>query len=262
MNRACAIAFLSWMLALSCSQQDINCCDCLEASGASDPHDYPMLPGSSEWAALKTGEEMYQACQIPNHTLKNMCTVGLVDSWLTYPLLINVFAWITPQRGIEEMQQNFNGLNELLTNRDDAGTKLLSRYALMDPSGYGSDWSSEEKGKFAITLTVFELTIAQNSSLQKMSAQQRIDLLREAIRKRSAKASDTLYEPLANRSDVYIMARVMLYDHFDEFVQVTTQDNEIKHFSETCQYLYLSGNPNPGEDLEKIIEIAVSYAMQ
>jgi hypothetical protein len=132
----------------------------------------------------------------------------------------------------------------------------------MDPSGYGSDWSSEEKGKFAITLTVFELTIAQNSILQKMSAQQRIDLLREAIRKRSAKASDTLYEPLANRSDVYIMARVMLYDHFDEFVQVTAQDNEIKHFSETCQYLYLSGNPNPGEDLEKIIEIAVSYAMQ
>jgi hypothetical protein len=58
------------------------------------------------------------------------------------------------------------------------------------------------------------------------------------------------------------MARVMLYNNFDEFVQVAALDNEIKHFSETCQYIYLSGNPNPGEDLEKIIEMAESYAMQ
>lgn len=261
LHRAYPLVLLVLLLTSGCDH-DEKCCECLEARGEADSYTYPIQPGSPEWANLKTGEEMYQACQIPSATLEKMCTHGLIESWLTYPLLLNVFAWVTPQRGIDEMRQNFNGLNELLNNRSDGGTKLLSRYQSLDPSGYDAQWSSAEKGRYVITITAFELTVAQKSILDKLSALERIALLEEAVKKRIIKEGDSLYEPLANPSDVYIMARVMIHDDFEKFMQVIEQDFEIKHFSETGEYIYSAGNPDPGEDLTRIIEIAKSYVAQ
>lgn len=251
--------FLSLLLFFpGCNRDNAKCCDCLEAQGKSDEYIYPLTPASPGWANLKTGEQMYQACQIPSNRVKDMCTIGLIDSWLTYPLLLNVFAWVTPQKGIEAMQKNFDGLSELLV-RSDAGVKLLVRYKILDPSGYDPQSSSADKGKFVISLTVFELTIAQKSIIEKLSSAGRKELVREALKKRTAKVLDKIYSPLSNPSDVYIMARTMIYDNYPEFVTILNSDTTIQHFSESAEYAYSATNPNPGQDLNTIIEIAKTY---
>ncbi len=254
---------LSLLPSLSrCNKENAKCCDCLEAQGKSDVYVYPLTPGSAGWANLKTGEEMYQACQIPSNLMREMCTIGLIDSWITYPLLINVFAWVTPQRGIEAMKGNFDGLNELLANRTDAGIKLLAKYKRLDPSSYDPQMSSAQKGNFVISLTVFELTIAQKSIVEELSSVGRKDLVTEALKKRSAKALDTLYAYLANPSDVYIMARTMIHDDYTAFKTILDTDSTVKHFSETAEYAYPSNDPNPGRHLDLIIETAKTYIAQ
>lgn len=241
----------------SCDDRDVKCCECAEATGDSDVYIYPLTPESPRWANLKTGEEMYQACQIPTVTLKNMCTSGLIDSWLTYPLLFNVFAWITPQTGIDAMKGNFNGLSELL-NRRDVGSKLLAKYKQVDPSGYNPDWSNAEKGKYSIRLFVLELTLAQNQSLEHLTSIEIMELMTEAIKKRDSKEKDMIYKPLSDVSDVYIMARVMIYQKYEPFLLLVDNDPEIKFFSDSCVYGYVEGM-DPSEDLDQIVMYAKNY---
>ena len=41
-------------------------------STASDAYDFPVKPGTKEWAAFTTHEEMVDACQIPESILHNI----------------------------------------------------------------------------------------------------------------------------------------------------------------------------------------------
>lgn len=36
--------------------------------------DYPIKPGTEEWTNFKSGQEMLNACQIPENILKNLST--------------------------------------------------------------------------------------------------------------------------------------------------------------------------------------------
>jgi hypothetical protein len=248
------------LIANSCDDRDIKCCQCIEDNGESDAYIYPLTPESPEWASLSSGEEMYQVCQIPTGTLRNMCTVGLVDSWLTYPLLFNLFAWLTPQAGIDRLRDNFNGLNELL-NRRDVGGKLLAKYKQVDPSGYNPDWSNADKGKYSISLFVLELTLAQKQSLEFLTSIEIVELMTEAIKKRDSKETDSIYEPLSDISDVYIMARVMIHQKYEPFLLLVDNDPEIKFFSDSCVYGYVEGT-DPSEDLDQIVMYAKNYLIQ
>ncbi len=256
-NKFLACVFILFV-SNACDDDDQKCCECLEAQGKSDAYIYPLTPASPEWINLKTGEEMYQACQIPSNILKNMCTLGLIDSWQTYPLYITVFAWPTPQRGIEEMQSNFNGLKELL-NRNDAGEKLLLKYEILDPAGYNPSGSSIEKGKYAILLKIFELTMSQKSILDQLNSSEKKDIVIHALKKRLIKESDPLYEPFTDIGDVYLMARVMIADNYQDFINILNNDSQIQFFTQSALYTVESGNPNPREDLDKIVESAKMY---
>jgi hypothetical protein len=156
----------------------------LSAEGKSDAYIYPLTPESPEWAQLQTGEEMYAACLIPSGQLKDMCTHGILDSWLTYPLLLNVFAWPTPQKGIDAVKEQFNGLMEFY-RRPNAGLSAFNKYKALDPSSYDPSWSSVEKGRFAILIAVIELTISQEAVLRTLSSAERKELVKEALKKRT-----------------------------------------------------------------------------
>ena len=256
-----------WTIAsalLAACEQDSKCCSCLEMEGKSDKYDYPIVPGTPEWAALKTEEEIYNACQIPNDILADMCEIGLVDSWLTYPLRSNIFTWPTPQLGFEQITENFNGLNQLLTRP--SSQILLKKYKLYDPSGYDPNDSNVEIGKYTVDLLILELTLSQFMIIDKLSPSQRIELVDEALSKRTLKLADPVYhgttdpDVLYHSGDVYIMAHCMVHSDYEPFMTELAKNNDaLKHFVETGQYVFPTGSTTPAADLMTIVNHAKGF---
>ena len=60
---------------------------------------------------------MIEVCQLPEEWLKTD-TGSLFCCVLTYPLLIDVFAWSSFKEGVEEVSTYFNGMQELLNRKD------------------------------------------------------------------------------------------------------------------------------------------------
>ena len=247
---------LIFIILVGCGDKNAKCCDCLEASGKSDKYEYPLKPGMPEWANVPS-DQIYNVCQIPEGVLKDMCPVGLVDSWFTYPLKNFVFVWPTPQEGIEKLTAKFNGLNSLLQTTN-AKEILLKDYSEFDPSGYATNATIDDLGRYANDLFILELTIAQNKIIVKLSKDQRKALVAEALRKRILKDNDQIYNSLFNVSDAYIMSHVMIQDQYQPFINDLT-DPSLIYFTQTCIYLYQANSVNPRENLTKILDHAKNY---
>jgi carbonic anhydrase len=62
--------------------------------------DYPVKPGTKEWATFETGEQMFNACQIPLDILNTISTKELVTICLNYPLFNDYVAFNNEREGI------------------------------------------------------------------------------------------------------------------------------------------------------------------
>ena len=89
--------------------------------------DYPIKPGTDEWAAFKTGEQMVNACQIPLEILRTLTTKELVEISLNYPLFNNYMAFNDERKGVNSIITRFNGLREL-SQRADCVNELIQAY--------------------------------------------------------------------------------------------------------------------------------------
>jgi hypothetical protein len=258
------VVAVSFLLLAEC-EHDSKCCSCLEAEGKSDKYDYPIVPGTPEWLNLQSGEEMYEACQIPADVLAEMCAVGSVDSWLSYPLRSNIFTWPHPKLGLDRITENFNGLNKLL-NTPSTSEVLFKKYPGLDPSGYDANATGVEKGRYAVDLFILELTLSQFQIIDNLSEAQLIALVKEALRKRLLKLADPVYlgatdkNALYHSSDVYIMAHCMIHGNYAPFMLELSTDNiALSNFVETCEYIYPAGSTTPEADLVMIVNHAKDF---
>jgi hypothetical protein len=80
--------------------------------------DYPVKPGTEEWNALSSHDEMLEVCQIPDEILEAMTTEDLVAVCLNYPLQFDFYAYNNLLEGIRSVAANFNGLMELFERED------------------------------------------------------------------------------------------------------------------------------------------------
>ena len=60
---------------------------------------YPIVPGTSKWATLKSEEEIIAVQQIPESILKKMTTDEVFQAWLDLPGQIEILAFNTLQDG-------------------------------------------------------------------------------------------------------------------------------------------------------------------
>ena len=90
------------------------------------PYEYPVVPGTSEWAELEDFPSKIEACQIPENILKNMSTEALVETVLNYPLF-KIYFFYDKATLYDGYKDIFNGIQELET-REDAGDYLLDFY--------------------------------------------------------------------------------------------------------------------------------------
>jgi hypothetical protein len=100
-----------------------------------DSYDYPVYPGMKEWANFSTGEEMMEACQVPEPVLNKMSTQAVIQALLEHPLIfgaVGVFHRYQYQMDFGSAIKNNNAF-KALSMRPDAGSCLLERLKLADP---------------------------------------------------------------------------------------------------------------------------------
>lgn len=141
-----------------------------------DTWHYPIIPGTAEWAKLKSEKEIIAAQQIPDDVLKKMTTSEVFQAWIDLPGRIEILAFNTLQDGFNVVRKRFNVLNELL-NRNDVGVIVLNEYMMSSPANLRNDWKSNKKGKFITDFAFLEILISQPEVLESLTNSQKKNLL-------------------------------------------------------------------------------------
>lgn len=144
--------------------------------------DYPVKPGSQEWAQLITQDMKVQACQIPVEILQKISSEDLVALCLSYPLFINTTVFPTFQKGMDDLRNDFNGINELFRRAE--SSKLLSaKYIKLSVKNLDPNWTILQKGKHAYDLMFLELVLSQKEILKQLSKNELKLLLNNSVQK-------------------------------------------------------------------------------
>lgn len=152
------------------------------ATGRKAVWDYPVKPGSKEWAKFKTVEEEYAAYNIPADIIKEISTEELVKTCLAYPEWGLIYAFNDPQTGFSHVLNLFNGFGELFS-RKDAAKELLKVYAGMNPLNAGRLRTDLEKGMFGFKFTCIEMLMSAQPVILRMDEADKRLMLREGVAK-------------------------------------------------------------------------------
>lgn len=90
-----------------------------------EPYIYPVLPGSEEWENFTDVEQKRSAVNVGEEVLNMMTTEALVETVITYPFFIDIYAYNSIEEGICHLGTYFKGV-DILLNRSDAVDELLS----------------------------------------------------------------------------------------------------------------------------------------
>jgi hypothetical protein len=144
--------------------------------------DYPVKPGSNEWAQLTTQEMKIKACQIPIEILQQISTQDLINLYLNYPLLININVFSTFQKGMDDLSKNFNGINELY-RREGSAKLLMDGFIKISPKNFDPNWPPIQGFKYVLDLVALELLLSQKEILGQLTNDELNLLLINSVQK-------------------------------------------------------------------------------
>ena len=222
---------------LSCQKEEVvPVCTPYEPPAGLDTYIYPLRPGTPEWVEIQTGEEKYAVTQIPDSVLQTISTEGLLETWLTYPLLYNIIAWNTLQEGIDNITEIFGGLQEL-GRRPNAGTVMLNRYRQMDPHCANGLALGDEVGEFTLRFAFYKSIFAQEVFLHMLSASERGELMDLVLDQYAVKASYSkeIYSFFSLKCSTIIAARLMRLAGYTPFTEAIAQDDYLRVFVEKIE---------------------------
>jgi hypothetical protein len=127
-------------------------------------YEFPIKPGSATWQSFTTHKQMVEATALPEKTAAGLTTRALLETCLDYPLLMDMMAFNTPQKGLEAVTRNFNGLQQLMT-RKDVAVHLADAYQQRLATDINKLPSLYEKGKLSFQLSFIEILFAQRPVL-------------------------------------------------------------------------------------------------
>lgn len=225
--------------------------DFANAQTVTTPYVYPVVPGTPQWKALKTQQEMLNICQVPQDILTNMATDALVTTCMSYPLFeTTLIAHGGGQRGLNELLKEFNGLRELI-KRKDAGACILMRYQAFDPLGYDSTWSSARQGGFFMTLYNLEVLLSQDSVLSNMSVHERRVILSQTVEKfKLQQQRPKEYTGFTSTNSAFLAGRIMVKEGYEEIMGTDSKS------------IHLSDHVKLGKPMDKSTVISIFQQAQ
>ncbi len=207
----------------------IHECNC-QIETATDTYIYPIRPGSDEWNAFQSSEQMVEAVQISFSILNSMSTYGLIETCLENPLFLELYLAGSPQSFYDHYFDTFN-VCEVLVNRKDAMHKLIERYSLMCIECIDNNYSnfSGKGGNVKFAFDEIELLLAQEDFLKKISASNRIELGRIVMDRYNKKKNNnfSLYHKMMS---AWVAGRIMNYDNYYEILDLIESREEISIF--------------------------------
>ena len=170
-----------------------SCCTYLLKAQQTDlPYDYSVKLNTEKWQTLKSVEDMYNACQIPQDVLSKMATPALLQTCLNFPASAVLLIHNTPQQGFDDWKQHFNGINELL-KRSDAEEVLLKAYSIYDTKTHTLLKTAIEKGHYTFILTMLESILVQDEITSSLNTIQQKALLKICLQKYQDMETDEVY---------------------------------------------------------------------
>jgi hypothetical protein len=250
-----ALLIFAIFLSNCCKNEDKKCCSCLEASGISDQYIFPIQPGMEEWANFNSHQEMVDACQIPDFILHDICTSGIVDTYLKYPLLFTIFAFNNINEGLDQVYSDFNGFREFLL-RNDCSSKFITKYENISPSDLDSTWTTLERGKFKQLLQFMEITLGYGPISQKLNSDERKRLIRLGLEKLTLKENNNYSWP-SRVTNLYVIATTLIQEDYKPFSDFIASRSDLQLFLNGYlgELVFVS-------DVETIKNFAISYLEQ
>ncbi len=217
-------------VSISCERESLEpkCCSCLEAEGKSDKYIYPVQPGSEGWKRLNSHQEMVNVCQVPDEILKNMCTSGLIDTYLDYPLLFTIFAFNNTNDGLRQVATEFNGFLELL-RRNDCATRFLQKYKVIDPAHIRSLSDDIEVGVFMQKIRFFELTLAFEPLRNKLTGTECKTIIEIGLKNLEKKEANN-YGNFSLTTNIYLLTKILESEQYPLFLEYQVQHPDINLF--------------------------------
>ncbi|UOQ65156.1 hypothetical protein [Hymenobacter volaticus] len=239
----------------ACSKEDMvgsACTSPYVAPRSADAYNFPVLPGTEAWKKLQSGQAMVDACQIPAAKLSAISTPGLLSTCLNYPLLGNILAYNSLQRGTRVQLESFNGFDEL-RKRPEAASLLLERYQRMGPTCLPE--GQVQRGNYSFSFTYVEMILAQDEYLAQLSADERRSLLREALTKYIEKKplAESVYSDLGLATSVFVMARIMQAEQYQPFLAAVRNEPDMAAF---VADVFVTNNSSV---LNRVIEHALQF---
>jgi hypothetical protein len=116
-----------------------------------EPYEYPITPGTEEWASISSHTEKAEQLQIPQDVLEHMTTEALVETVVNYPYLPDMGAFSTQELGYRSVRDGFNGLQELESRPD--GMACLRTY-----------YEAEQANLSSVARWLVEIILDQNEA--------------------------------------------------------------------------------------------------
>jgi hypothetical protein len=199
------------------------------AQDKSTVYDWPIKPGTTEWKALQTHDEMLAVLQIPVNIFNNMSTEDLVETCLNYPLFLDIWAFNSYQDGIDKAIASFNGFQELI-KRPEAGKELLQRYQKINLSELGNKKTDIEKWKFKMQVCKLEALLSQYMILKNMPKFDRLSLLKYSLDKNKIILGSDEYSFFSYESNSFLAVKILSMENSEILNKKLKEDKNFEQF--------------------------------
>jgi len=169
---------------------------------------YPLRPGSEQWATLKSNRQMLDACQIPQEIMDALSTRELAEVCYNYPLYLDYTAYDDGRLGIINVINNFNGIRELC-KREKGVSELVKIYK--DYPFFNGKQSNESRNyDNPFKLPFLELLFANEMFIQKLQNEELNVLGKSVINNYEYKLANPTVYSLYNIKHTFLLGAVIL----------------------------------------------------
>jgi len=209
--------------------------------------DYPIKPGTNEWAAFETSEQMIKACQIPLEILSTITTKELVEISLNYPQFNNYMAFNDEREGVNNIINRFNGLLELSQRTDCINEliKVYENYPIITQIQMNSD------SKFyhiPYKLPFLELVLSDNLFFSQLNSEDLETIRKIAINKYALKIENPEVYSFFNIKTTMLLAAMII-----DKQNITTNSQEEKEIVKNFIKNYNQFAPSLLTEVSKIL---------
>ncbi len=195
-------------------------------------YNFPVKPGTNEWRQFQTHDEMIRHCQIPDSIISSMSTKDLLESYLNYPLIMDMFAYDNLKDGFDKTNNTLNCF-QILLKREDIGKIIIEKYKVMKVVIDINDTISAKVGDYTFKFSTIELFLSKDEILKKLNQSDKLVLLKDAMLKQEAKIlHKNIHGSIGQLTNLYLTAKIMDYMGNSEWDLYVRNNNDVKNFIE------------------------------